>query len=295
MVAALRWGVVGVGRAGRARAAALAADPRAVAVGGWRGEPAAAGLLAFDALEALIAAVDAVAICAPDVAHAALSRAALEAGRHVLCEYPGASSAAEAAALFGLAGARGRVLHVAHIGLLGPAPAWLRAHAVGRRLLRGEVRFTGGPRRGVSSAAHANLARLHRLLDVAGPVEAVEVHARGPDRLAATVWAQGAPVRLDFATGEGLKRQTALVLEYADGPVRQMDTQLWLGDAPVRLPPGEGLFLTDQRQCTAQILDGAPPPVPHARQLEALALADRLDAAPISPAARPAADPRPWP
>ena len=42
----LRWGIIGVGRAGAARARALAADPRAEAVLGVRGDPVAAGLAA---------------------------------------------------------------------------------------------------------------------------------------------------------------------------------------------------------------------------------------------------------
>ena len=61
----VRWGVLGVGRAGRARAKALRSDPRATLVGGWRGDPESVGLTAFQSFEDMLQHVDAVAICSP--------------------------------------------------------------------------------------------------------------------------------------------------------------------------------------------------------------------------------------
>jgi predicted dehydrogenase len=51
--------------------------------------------------------VDAVHICTPNASHFPLAKAALEAGKHVLCEKPLATSAADAAYLVELAAARG--------------------------------------------------------------------------------------------------------------------------------------------------------------------------------------------
>jgi biliverdin reductase len=70
---------------------------------------------------------------------------ALEAGKHVLCDYPLALSGFQARALFELAHQRRRVLHVEHIGLL------TVAHRKAKETLRplghlvwGEFIFTGG-------------------------------------------------------------------------------------------------------------------------------------------------------
>ena len=114
----VRWGVLGVGRAGRARVEALRADPRAEIVGGWRGDTDGASIDAFSSYEEMLQHVDAIAVCSPDGFHATQVHTALSAYRHVLCEFPVASSAGEASSLFALAVARDRVLHVEHIELL---------------------------------------------------------------------------------------------------------------------------------------------------------------------------------
>jgi 2-hydroxy-4-carboxymuconate semialdehyde hemiacetal dehydrogenase len=66
-------------------------------------------------------AVDAVLICSPSAMHAAQSRAALEAGKHVLCEIPLALSLEEAIEVRDLARRRQRVLMVAHTLRFHPA------------------------------------------------------------------------------------------------------------------------------------------------------------------------------
>jgi predicted dehydrogenase len=58
--------------------------------------------------------VDLVDICLPDHLHFPVARAALEAGKHVYCEKPFTSTAAEAAELAALAEARGAVTRVGH-------------------------------------------------------------------------------------------------------------------------------------------------------------------------------------
>ena len=58
--------------------------------------------------------VDAVHICTPLESHAELVRAALDAGRHVLCEKPLAPSLAETQALLDRAQEQGRVLCAVH-------------------------------------------------------------------------------------------------------------------------------------------------------------------------------------
>ena len=286
----LRWGVLGVGRAGRARARALADDPRAEPVVGWRGDPGAVGLAAAASADAVLQSdLDAVAICTPDTTHPALVRRALEAGLHVVCEFPLAGSAREAAALFDLADACGQVLHVEHIELLGGAARVLRSACVGARLTGGSCRFQTGPRSEIFSVAHANVARLHRLLDVWGPPEGVAVHERTDTWLLATLSWPGNPdhytgdarLTLEFRLEEGRRRRTEILFETDCGEYALLDRVLLHQGQVVELPAVAGLFLQDQLEATAEILDGAPPTVGRAAVLAALALADRLDRAPL--------------
>jgi biliverdin reductase len=275
-VSVLRWGIIGVGRAGRARAAAITADPRGEAVLGYRGRPEAAGLAAADSAQALIAAVDAVAICSPDDTHPDLVAAALHAGRHVLCEFPLAPTAAAASDLLALAGEQGRVLHVEHIELLGSAAAWWRQQRLGG-LLGGAVEFQSS--RQDVSVTDGGLARLHRILDILGPPDALRVDARTPAWLAARLRWGEAEVDLEFRSGAGLTRSTIITLDCDLGRLQQRDREIFIDDEPVPLPPEPGLFLTDQLAASAAMLDGAPHYLPTARLLYALRLRDALRAA----------------
>ena len=84
------------------RGDALANRHRARSVGSWE------TLLRDDD-------VDVVVVATPPGSHALLVRAALEAGKHVFCEKPLATSAAEASALVGPVEQSGRVLVVDHV------------------------------------------------------------------------------------------------------------------------------------------------------------------------------------
>jgi len=64
--------------------------------------------------------VEAVVIATPIATHAALTRSALEAGKHVFVEKPLATDPAEGRALAGLAASRRRVLSVGHVFLHHP-------------------------------------------------------------------------------------------------------------------------------------------------------------------------------
>ena len=131
--APLRFGIAGAGGMGVSHAreilqrqdatvAALcdtsaAALDRAVgrlhgpAAGGGAGAPAR-----FDSLEAMLggADLDAVVVATPHTEHAAHIRLALEAGKHVLCEKPMATTAAAARAAIDLAAGRGLTLAIAY-------------------------------------------------------------------------------------------------------------------------------------------------------------------------------------
>jgi biliverdin reductase len=273
----IRWGVLGVGQAGSARVAALRADPRCDLIGAWRGDVSGMGLREFDSLADMLQHIDAIAICSPDLFHGDHVHSALTARRHVVCEFPLASTAQEASNLYALSLAYDRVLHVEHIELLTPAAAWLRERAAGRKLLSGTVRFSGGSRPTAASPAHANIARLHRIIDAVGPPDGVQVERCNPDQLSLLLrYPDGAELTVDCRMAEGLDRRLEMVLEFEDGNLRQQDREVFEDGEQVELPQGAGLFKTDQLAATASILDRSPPYVSMDRVLAALGIADSI-------------------
>lgn len=145
MAGLLRVGVLGVGHFGRfhAQKAAGGAGRRIALSGVSDADPARAAAVAAEVgaaamgANALIAASDAVVVAAPTAHHHALARAALEAGRHVLVEKPLAATVAEGEALVALAGSAGRVLQVGHLERFSAGVAALRGEGgVGARVGR---------------------------------------------------------------------------------------------------------------------------------------------------------------
>lgn len=113
----IRTGLIGFGLGGTVFHAPLieAVDGlELAAVATSRGEAVAAAYPGVPAVvaEALIAdpTIELVVVSTPNASHAALARAALEAGKHVVVDKPLTPSAAEAEALIALAAARGRLL-----------------------------------------------------------------------------------------------------------------------------------------------------------------------------------------
>ena len=134
----LRAGFVGGGfmatvhsRAARAARAELAGGASSSAV---RARDAADRLgldAAFDSVEALIADpdIDVVHVCTPNATHAEIARAALEAGKHVICEKPLATTSADALSLVDLAAERGLVAAVPFVYRFHPMAREARARA----------------------------------------------------------------------------------------------------------------------------------------------------------------------
>ena len=67
-----------------------------------------------------IADIDAVSVCTPNAFHAPLTIAAFQAGKHVLCEKPMATSAEEAKAMIAASQAAGKFLMIGHNQRLAP-------------------------------------------------------------------------------------------------------------------------------------------------------------------------------
>lgn len=91
---------------------------------------------AYDSLAELVAddSIDIVHVCTPNATHASIALAALDAGKHVICEKPLATNAADAERL---------VARVAELGLVGTVPFVYRYHPMVRearaRVARGEI------------------------------------------------------------------------------------------------------------------------------------------------------------
>ncbi len=276
----LRWAIVGVGTAGFARAKAIQRDPRSTLAAVWRGRRAEeTGAPAAASLREAIAAADAVAVCSPDALHPEQVRAALQAGRHVVCEYPLAPTAAEAASLFALARTAGRVLHVEHIELLTGTARALRGQIRAPIVRRVDVAFQGrGPAEAPGAElARKNIARLHRLVDVAGAVAAIEAVAHKPGRLTAKLrMASGAEATLTFEQSPYFARLTRLEVDDGETVWRQENGALWRGRTAQTLMEPAPLFTQDHEAAVARILDDAPPYVSEDRILHVLGIADAL-------------------
>ncbi|MEQ1567283.1 MAG: Gfo/Idh/MocA family oxidoreductase [Myxococcota bacterium] len=258
--------MIGVGVAGRARCRAVVADPRATLAAVWNGRFAPEVAAEHDArlapsFEAALAGVEAVAIASPTAVHAEQVRAALDAGKHVLVEYPLATDGATVEALYARAAAAGRVLHEEHIELLDAPCSTLSAHVRDVSIRSVTVSFDGpGPADATAHAlALANVARLHRVVAVGGPFGRVDEVTHEPGRLVAQLSLRGgAPVRAVFQQAPYFVRQTALEVDTVTARWEQHDDQLLRDRNPVTLIGSGGLFSRDQRTATARILDGAP-------------------------------------
>ncbi|MGB7440171.1 MAG: Gfo/Idh/MocA family oxidoreductase [Coleofasciculaceae cyanobacterium] len=124
----IKAGIVGTGYAANQRAQTLQADSRShlVAFSGHTPEKIADfaqthQASAIDSWQKLVAdpQIDLLFICTVNRDHGAIARAALEAGKHVVVEYPISLDPEEAESIIALAQAKDKLLHVEHIELLG--------------------------------------------------------------------------------------------------------------------------------------------------------------------------------
>jgi biliverdin reductase len=289
----LKWAIVGAGVAGRARGRAIADDPRATLVSVWRGKHAAElGVPIAGSFEEAVAAADAVAICSPTEVHAEQARAALDAGKHVLVEFPLAEDRPAAEALFARAAEAGRVLHVEHIELLDAPCATLGAHIRSNTVRSVSVGFDrpGAQDASTIDLAIGNVARLSRVASFAGPFASVDRVDHEPGQLVAELTlASGARVRATFRQGQYYTRRTTLDIETVAARWTQEDGHLARDGMPVTLVGLGGLFARDQLTATARILDGARPYVDDERVLHVLDVAARIgrrETGPVPPSSR---------
>lgn len=307
----LKVGLVGTGYAAKLRAETLVADGRSqlVMVAGHESQKTtdfcqtfrAEGTLSWQELVQQ-PELDLIIISTINRDHGAIARAALEAGKHVVVEYPLALEVAEAAALIELAKQRGKLLHVEHIELLSGIHLALRHElpAVGTPFY---VRYSSlNPQR---PAPHkwtyttdlfgfplmGALSRIHRLTDLFGLVKTVSCQTR--------YWSNGgvpSPYTSCLCTAQ-LRFVSGLVAEviYGKGEALwQSERSLAIhGDRGALLVEGErgqlvtpegerslemgsrrGLFAKDTQMVLDCLLHGTPLYVTPSASLYALKVAD---------------------
>jgi biliverdin reductase len=276
---ALRIGIIGAGRAGRARMRAVDAHPDAELAGIVSTQED----VATHSWDQLIEdpKVDAVCVCSINCAHAPQVRQALEAGKHVLCEYPLALTHDEGAELVGLAADRRQVLHVEHIELLSGTQLALRQEyeAMGRpRPAGGTYQSQANSEGWIASFEQAGfpsfsgISRLHRLVDLFGPATVADASfsdAGGEHHLIVDLeFVGGGTCRLDYRRGRGLPRYEKWAVRLDEG--HELTT--------VHPLPTDPLFEQDLDAFVRRVAEGADSYVSDERILDVLSLAEAIRA-----------------
>jgi len=254
MSEALRLAVLGLGSAGRSRQRACE-ETEGVELAATISRREEVG---DQTLESVLAdpKIDALAISTENPSHAHFVRRSLEAGKHVLCDYPLALSGAEARTLFALARRQGRVLHVEHIALLSEEHRQLKAEAAATgHLVKGEFLFQGGWNAKLADRRYSGpypflaASRLVALTDLFGPFRVTKARQDIQDG------AYSLHLHLHFAKGgilefteerrEGLPRRRGLTAQ-CDRGILTLKTGAM----------GGGLFARDLAWFRARVREG---------------------------------------
>lgn len=307
----IKVGLVGTGYAAKVRAEALHADSRShlIAVAGHTSDKTAAFSQAYaaEASSSWMELVqredlDLVIIATVNRDHGAIVRAALQAGKHVVVEYPLSLDYTEAEELIGLAQTQGKLLHVEHIELLsGIHQAIVNAlPAIGSVFY---VRYANlNPQRPAPQKwtyqpglfgfpLMGALSRIHRLTDLLGQISSVSCTARFWENAslpnyyttclctAQLQFTNGAVSDLTYGKGEALWKSErsleihgakgALLFDGDQGTLVQSDTT-----HPLEVGSRRGLFARDTAAVLEHLASGSPLYVTPAASLYALKVAD---------------------
>ena len=306
----IRVGIVGTGFAAKVRAQSLATESRTqlVAVAGRNPERTAEFAQSFDVLavadwQTLVQMpdIDLVIVATINAHHSAIVRAAIEAGKHTIVEYPLALDLRAATEIVQLAGAKKVLLHVEHIELLGGLHQTMREWL--DRL--GEVHYARYStivcqrpiaekwtfhRSEFGFPLMAALSRLHRFTDLFGSIESVNCNNQywggvGDYYKTCLCTAQlrfkntNAIGEVVYGKGEGLWQNSrkfevhgdkgALIFDGDEGVFIQDGTSTLLD-----LGARKGLFAKDLEIVLDCLIDGKPNYVTPAASLATLRVAD---------------------
>lgn len=308
----LQIGLIGTGYAAKLRSQALQTEPRATltAVAGHTPETTQAFSQTYAAKPINSWAelvqqpsLDLVIVATVNRDHGAIVRAALEAGKHVIVEYPLALDVAEATALIALAKAQAKLLHVEHIELLGNMHQALRTslptigtpfyarYATIKPERPAPKRWTYHPEL-FGFPLMGALSRLHRLIDLYGAVATISCQTQFGDRNEASDpyyttcyctaqlrFQSGLLADVIYGKGEALWQAErkmevhgqagALIFDGEQGLLVQAE-----GSQPIVLGSRQGLFAKDTAMVLDYLIDGTPLYVTPEASLYTLKVAD---------------------
>jgi biliverdin reductase len=306
----IRAGIVGTGFTAKLRAETLQADARSrlVAVSGHTPETTEEFARTHetspvDSWQQLVEHpdLDLVIICTINRDHGAIARAALEAGKHVVVEYPLSLDPKDAESLIALAQAKGKLLHVEHIELLGGLHQALRQWLpeIGNAFYARYVTITPVRPAPQRWTYHPELfgfpfsgavSRIHRFTDLFGEVATVSCQSRFWDTkeyytaclcTAQLRFTNGLIAEVTYGKGEVFWQSLrnfkvhgdkgTLVFEGDEGTLVRGEER-----TPIEVGGRRGLFGKDTAMVLDYLLEGTPLYVSPAASCYALKVADGL-------------------
>lgn len=302
-------GIIGTGFAAKRRAEAIHADDRArlIAVSGRTPERTAAFCETHhtqpqEDWQALVSDrdIDIIMVCTINSIRAEPIRAALNAGKHVVTEYPLCLDPQEAADLIELARSRNLLLHVEHIELLGGLHQALLSHLPHIGTVNYARYITLSAQRPVSErwSYHlddfgfpliAALSRIHRFTNAFGNVDTVYCQARFWETQsryysaclcnAQLGFASGAIADIIYGKGDRFWQSERTLEVHGDQGTlifSTQDGQLIRGEdiTPITFPRRRGLFTQDTQAILDYLLDGQPLYITPEASLYSLQVAD---------------------
>jgi biliverdin reductase len=306
----VKVGIVGTGYAAKKRLEALQSDERVrlISITGHNTEKLSEfsqtySLSATSSWQELISQseLDLVFICTVNQDHGAIARAALEADKHVVVEYPLSLNPQEAAEIITLAQNQGKLLHVEHIELIGGVHQAIRHYLPEIGNIFYARYATISPQRPVSRrwSYHrqiwgfplvAALSRVHRLTDLLGKIATVNCQTRYWDAPEAGYFtaclcnaqlsfANGVIAEITYGKGDifwqGYRNleihgdKGTLLFEGEKGTLIRGDEK-----TPLEVASRRGLFAKDTHMVLEHLLENKPLYVEPQASLYALEVAD---------------------
>ncbi|HEY9691918.1 MAG TPA: Gfo/Idh/MocA family oxidoreductase [Oculatellaceae cyanobacterium] len=304
----LKVGMVGTGYAAKLRSETLQSDPRSqlVAVAGHTPAKTEEFCQTYQAStigswEELVELpeLDLVIVSTINRDHSVIARAALEADKHVIVEYPLALNVTEAEELISLAKAKGKLLHIEHIELLGGLHQALKQSlpTIGEAFY---ARYsTIAPQRPAPRkwTYHPDLfgfpfmgalSRLHRFTDLFGTVATVSCQARfwgsesfytacicaaqlrfNSGLMAEVIYGKGENLWQESRTFEVHGEQGGLIFHGDQGTLVQPEAS-----TPIAVGSRRGLFAKETKMVLDYLTQGTPLYVTADASLYTLKVAD---------------------
>lgn len=220
--------IVGLGSAGRSRLKSIEQLDRHFVLAGIVSRRPELATLSFEQVLS-DEKIQSVAISTENALHPKLVRQALEANKHVLCDYPLAFDVKTLSELFDLAQIKNRILHVEHIGLLTKAHLEAKAKILTLgKLIHAEYRFQGGWNDKLAHPAFSGPApfisysRLMQTTELFGELTLKKMQIENSNKLfslSLSLQTQGGGL-VDFyeSRSDGLKRERNLKAQFEKGP-----------------------------------------------------------------------------